>query len=194
MNSAGSPPVTTAAPIHAIAASDPAGELSQAEAGLLTVLRIYCEAAAIAVVIVGLIALYGWTLGIGWMKYVVPGLVEMKANTAFGLIFAGWSCWLLLPEEPGTRRRKAAQILAFLVILIAALTGAEYLTGWNLHIDELIFRESPYAVAASSPGRMAPATVVAFLGIGAALLLIDREPWPRVRPAQWLSMLVALIA
>ena len=194
MNSVGSPPVTTAAPYHSITTADRPGGFSRTQARLLALLNIYCEAAAMTAVTIGFIALYGWALQIGWMKSVVPGLVEMKANTAFGLIFASAAYWLLVAAEHGTRRFYIGRLLALLTTLIGLVTGIEYLTGWNLYIDELIFSESPYAVATSSPGRMAPATVVSFVAIGLALLLLDWEPRHDYRPAQWLGLFVGLIA
>jgi signal transduction histidine kinase len=194
MNSIGSPPVPTAVPYHSITAADRSGDFSKAQARLLALVGIYCEAAAITVVTIGFIALYGWALQIGWMKSVVPGLVEMKANTAFGLIFASTSYWLLVAAERGTRRFYIGRLLALLTALIGLVTGIEYLTGWNLHIDEMIFSESPNAIATSSPGRMAPATVVSFVAIGLALPLLDWEPRRDYRPAQWLGLFVGLVA
>jgi len=192
MNSAGSPPLTEAASFHTGVATVAAD--GETQTLLFAFLRICCDTAAIVVATIGFIALYGWALQIGWLKSVVPGLVEMKANTAFGLIFSGWSCLLLLPGARDTRKFRISRYLALLTTLIGAATAWEYLSGWNLHIDELVFNESLDAVATSSPGRMAPATAVAFLAIGPALLLLDWEPWPGQRPAQWLSLFVGLTA
>ena len=37
----------------------------------------------------GLFVFIGWVLDIHWMKSLLPGAVEMKANTAVALLFSG---------------------------------------------------------------------------------------------------------
>jgi len=194
MDSAGLPPLATVAPYRAPGASGVGADLSRAQLRLLALLRIYCETAAIAVAGVGLVALCGWALQVGWMKSVLPGLVEMKANTAFGLIFSGTSCGLLLGAGPGTRNRDIGRLLAWLAMLIGAATSVEYATGWDLAVDQLIFNEPAHAFGTSSPGRMAPVTAGVFVAIGLALLLLDWEPRPGQRPAQWIGLAVGVIA
>ena len=91
-------------------------------------------------------------------------------------------------------RYQIGRVLALLVTLIGALTLTEYLFDLNLRIDQLLFTEPAGAVGTYLPGRMAPTTATAFLAIGLALLVLDRETTRGRSPAQVLSLSAALIA
>src|ERR1035441_2430621 len=119
--------------------------MSDPYARLFKLLRVYCEATAIAAVVLGCVSLCGWAFHIELLKSILPGSVLMKANTALGLAFLGTSLWLLLPGESRTRRGHIARFLALLVTLIGAATLSEYLFGLNLRIYQLLFREPPGA-------------------------------------------------
>jgi EAL domain-containing protein (putative c-di-GMP-specific phosphodiesterase class I) len=56
--------------------------VADSEARLFRRLRIFCEAAAIIVVALAGVVLFGWAFDIATLKSVIPGLVTMKANTA----------------------------------------------------------------------------------------------------------------
>ena len=161
---------------------------------LLKFLRTYCEASTIIAAGVGCLVLIGWAFQIDLLKSVFPGLVQMKANTALGLVLSSASLSLLLPDECSALRLRIGRSVAVLVTLIGAATLAEYLFGLNLRIDEMMFTEPLTAVATYSPGRMAPTTTLAFLALGLALLLLDWTTRRGHRPAQFLSLTVALIA
>ena len=157
-------------------------------------LRMYCDASALASVGVGCLVLFGWAFHIEHLKSILPGLVTMKANAALGLAFSGTSLWLLLPGESRTRRGHIARFLALVVVVIGAATLLEYLFGLNLRIDQLLFNEPTGTVATYSPGRMAPTTTTAFLAIGLALLLLGWKTRRGHRPAQVLSLWAAPVA
>jgi signal transduction histidine kinase len=79
------------------------------------------------------------------------------------------------------------------VVLLGALTLAEYLTGVNLRLDTLLFYESLRVNAASFPGRPSPHTAFSFLIVGVALLL-GMTNKPRAQSvSQVLAFFVALI-
>jgi PAS domain S-box-containing protein len=117
--------------------------------------------------------LVSWGLDNAVLKSVFPGAVTMKANTALAFVLAGMSLWMLGTDQASLRRRRIAVACAALVALIGSLTFAEYLFGWNLGIDQLLFQESSDAAGTSHPGRMAPTTALNFIMIGAALALLD---------------------
>jgi hypothetical protein len=142
---------------------------------------------------VGYLVLYGWAFHIELLKSVLPGLVEMKTNMAFGLAFSGTSLWLLLPGESRTPKNRIARLLVLVVTLIGAATLSKYVFGLNLRIDELLFNEPTGTVATYSPGRMAPTTSTAFLAIGMALLLLDWKTRRGHRSGQVLSLWAALV-
>ncbi len=50
--------------------------------------------------------------------------------------------WLLEREPLNQRTRRTAQVCAVVVALVGLLTLGEYLFGWNLGIDGLLFKET----------------------------------------------------
>jgi PAS domain S-box-containing protein len=118
----------------------------------------------------GLAVLVGWGLQVDWLRSVVPGAVQMKANTAVGLLLAGVALWL----RSGQRRTGTATALSALVFAIGAATLLEYLSGHDFGIDELLFRDTS-RVFSTTPGRMSPFTAWALLLLGPSIALLQRR-------------------
>jgi PAS domain S-box-containing protein len=132
---------------------------------------------------VGVAALIGWQFDIDALKGIRTGLATMKANTAVAFMLAGTSLWLLSkPSTPADPRRRAGLGMAAVVLAIAVLTLAEYVFGWDLGIDQLMY-----------PGRMSFNTALGFLLVASALLTLDRESQRGLRPAEWLVLAAALM-
>src|SRR5680860_1273608 len=74
-----------------------------------------------------------------------------------------------------------------IVAAIGVLTLCEYLTGWNLGIDQLLFLDADSSFR-SHPGRASFNAAVSFTLAGAALLMLE------TRTAQWLAAAAALPA
>ncbi|GAB1540375.1 hypothetical protein NUACC21_30440 [Scytonema sp. NUACC21] len=75
------------------------------------------------------------------------------------------------------------RLFALVVISLGATTLSQYLFGWNLGIDQLLFTDGPQ-VNTSNPGRMSPVTALSFVLAGVALWLTgarDRKAYAR----QW---------
>jgi PAS domain S-box-containing protein len=138
---------------------------------------------------IGLGVLAGWTFHLPLLESVAPGLVAMKANTALGLVLLGISLTALglRPSRPTGRLGGA---LASVVILLGLLTVVEYVAGWDLHIDQLLFAESADAIQTTHPGRMAFPTSLAFVLLGSAILLVLAD---RPRPSAVLALAAMLI-
>ena len=159
--------------------------------------RLTSRIAAAASVVVGVIVLAGWALGISFFKSLSPNLASMKANTALAFVLAGAALWLLQPGGEGAaraRRRAWALVLAASVTLIGALTLGEYLPGWNLGIDQLLFKDDPGAIGVFSPGRMAPNTAISLVLVGCALLFMDSETSRGHRPAEFFAVIAGFIS
>lgn len=133
------------------------------EARRATVPRVAGSASAA----LGLFVLVGWSLGIAWIKSVQPGAVEMKVNTAIGLLLSGISL-CLLDGQQSLRRRRQGQLLGIIVAFLGIATAAEYAFGWRLGVDELLFRDTTNACN-PVPGRMSPYCTVAFVATGLGL-------------------------
>jgi signal transduction histidine kinase/CheY-like chemotaxis protein/CHASE3 domain sensor protein len=117
---------------------------------------------------------------------VVPGAVEMKANTAIGICALSASLWLA--TRTGIRATRASLGLALAVVALGLATLGQYAFDWNLGIDEAIFADRTIAFNAYR-GRMSPYTAGAFVfaGLGVAGLF-----HPRTRPFVWLATVPVL--
>jgi signal transduction histidine kinase len=115
----------------------------------------------------------------------------MKPNTAIGFILLGGALWLRSwarrseAARPGAER--LAQACAVAVALLGLLSLSEWIFGWDLGIDQLLFHETAGAFGTPRPALMAPITALEFLLLGLALLLLDFETPTGVRPAQFLA-------
>jgi PAS domain S-box-containing protein len=125
------------------------------------------------VVCVGFAVLIGgWGLNIASIRQVFSGYEAMKANTALGLLLAGTALWLAGAGRATPARSRFIQICATLVLLLGILTILEHISGANLHLDELLFRDHTPSQGSISPGRMALTTAVSFVFVGWALLML----------------------
>lgn len=132
-------------------------------------------------VAIGLADLVGWIADVSLLRTVLPGAVEMKANTGIGMVCCG-TALLVTASANAISLRLVAQILALLAALFALCTLAEYLFAWNLGIDEWLVRDSMNAYNLFR-GRMSPITAVTLAVIGLALAAL---PYPRLHGvAQW---------
>jgi len=146
---------------------------------------------ALFAVAVGAAVLAGWLFDVPLLKSLLPGFITMKANTALAFVLAGGSLLLLSASPAPPARTRTGQALALVVALTGALTLGEYLFGWQLGIDELLFKDRDTTEAwKSAAGRMAASTAAAFLLLGLALLAIEWEPRRGVRPAELLALLI----
>ncbi|MBZ2164632.1 hypothetical protein K8N75_00995 [Methanobacterium sp. VT] len=89
--------------------------------------------------------------------------------------------------------RSIAQISAIIVFLIGFLTLIEYLFAINLGIDQILFKELPDALYASSPNRMALAVAVAFILIGSSLLFLSRNTPKTVNWSQIIALITVFV-
>lgn len=153
-------------------------------------LRRLCFGVALAVIAIGASVLFGWAIESEWLKSPAPGLSETKANTALCFVLSGAS--LAFGRIGSGRRFAAGRVLAILVGAIAVATLSEYLFGWNLGLDEMLFHDSSSSVATLSPGRMGANTAFNFTLVSLALLTVDVE-WRGFRPTQACALIVAVL-
>ena len=155
-------------------------------------LKFFSQVASAIVILIGCLVLVGWMYNITIFKSVLPGLVNMKANTALNFILAGVSLWISQPKQANKSgiRRYMLQACVSILLLISVLTLIEYLLGWNLGIDQLWFKE-PLKSGTLPPGRMSPYTALCFLLVGFVLLLLNRRRGYRL--VQWLTLVSAFV-
>jgi signal transduction histidine kinase len=139
----------------------------------------------------GLLVLLGWAFDIAALKSVSPGLPMMKANTAFGFVLMGVGLIVLHSEGAG-RSRLLARYCGSATALLGALTLAEYISGLDLRIDDLLFR-NPIDAMSVSLGRMSPAAALNFSIVGVTLSLLAGKRSAALRIADALLVFTALI-
>jgi PAS domain S-box-containing protein len=137
--------------------------------------KLFARLAGSFVCLLGLVVLMGWALDIAPCKSVFPGLATMKANTAVGLALCGSALALLSGERRWTTRRLTTSTIALAVVILGALTLGEYFFGWNVGIDQFLFRDEIKTIGISQPGRMSPATAFCFILTGIALWTASRQ-------------------
>ncbi|BAY18650.1 diguanylate cyclase/phosphodiesterase with PAS/PAC and GAF sensor(s) [Anabaenopsis circularis NIES-21] len=151
--------------------------------------QFYSQKTSIAVVLIGCVVLMGWMKDITVLKSVVPGWVAMKVNTAICLILGGTSLWLWHWQWKPYITRSAAQVCAFLVLVISLLTLMQYAFNLDFGIDQILFKTSIDPLGDVAPGRMAVHTAVIFLLLGLSLLLLSLA-----QPKYFLAQSFALVA
>jgi two-component system sensor kinase len=147
-------------------------------------------------IMVGLTSLAGWILAVPVLKSGWPGLVQIKANSAICLILLGVALWLLKKENTQSPSWIfTGQLLAGTAATIGLASFGEYLFGWDLGIDQLLFADSPQQAARSvGPGLIAPVNALSFLLLGLALILIGWTTLHELWPSQLLSFAAGLIS
>ncbi|MDI1446391.1 PAS domain S-box protein [Polyangium sp. 6x1] len=128
-----------------------------------------------ALVIAGLVMM-GWTFDVEVLKRIVMRYPSMKMNTAVSLAAMGLALLVLHAEERAKVRSKERAIVLLvcggLVTCVAAATLAEYLWGFDLHIDEALVGDVESATSSVPPGRMAPITALKLLSLGVSLIVM----------------------
>ncbi|MBD2448252.1 PAS domain S-box protein [Nostoc sp. FACHB-152] len=148
---------------------------------------IVAQVAGAIAIVVGSLVLLGWLFDIEFFKRgSYASWVTMKANTALCFVLSGISLWLSQisrNKQPdlGLAAEKVAETSIYFwlarvgsigLIVIGSLTILQYLSGWNLGIDELLFRDSPNAVLTPYTGRMGFNTAFNLILVGCALELL----------------------
>src|SRR6266542_3948233 len=149
------------------------------DASLRAVMRLRAGArvAARFAAAVGLLVLAGWLFDVRAFLQVLPGQLAMVANTAASFVLVGLALWW----QAGVQTRSsqsASRAAAALAGLIGLMSLAEYVSGENFGIDELLFRD-PRGLTGVFPGRMGVITALSFVALAASLLAssLQRARW-----------------
>ncbi|MGZ4958697.1 MAG: sensor domain-containing diguanylate cyclase [Methylomonas sp.] len=151
------------------------------------------QTAGAVAVAVGFLVFCGWWFDLTLLKSAFSGLVAMKVNTALGFILSGISLWNTSPSVQQPLSRIVSQACAASVLLLGLLTVAEYLSGMNFGIDELVMLDMTN-LPGDIPGRMAVNTAVSFVALGAALMLLSHKKGGFVLTIHLLAIATILIA
>ncbi len=129
---------------------------------------------ALVTLAIGTIVIAGWAADVDLMRRGLLSGFHVLPNTAIGFIAGGLA--LLIQSRPAqttSARSKVARGFALVVLALGLATLTERTFGWNLGIDELLFRDALRAFPYRPYGQMASNSAVAFTLAGAALFLLD---------------------
>ena len=147
--------------------------VSSADPRIVSQIRRASSTGSGLLVALGIVVLAGWAIDIPFLKSVDPSFATMKPNSALLFVLLGSALWLASKDKaPRTRR-----CLAAVVAIVAVATGAQYLSGTSLGIDEALFRDTGDPQLAV-PGRMAPLSVLIFLLLGLSFLGQEGRGFP----------------
>lgn len=153
------------------------------------------ELLSILIFLSGVAVLAGWALDIPVLKSIFPDCVAMKANTALAFVAAGISLWALQQKRRDDAFfQKLGGLSALIVFGLGLLTFFEYVFGWDLGIDQMLFKELPGAILTLSPGRMAFNTAINFTITGLALFLLASSTRHRCFLVQLLMLPVGILS
>ena len=122
------------------------------------------KAAGIVGMLGGALVLIGWATDNVPLMRLLPGMIIMKTNAAAAFVLAGLALWLL-HGKPDRRLASLRLVSASLVLLTGLLTLSEDLFGWNLGIDQLLFKKV-LEYGGGHSGRMAPEAAFSFVLAG----------------------------
>ena len=153
--------------------------------------RIFPRIASASLALVGGAVLVGWLLQIEILKRVLPGAPAMKPNLAAGFLLCGTALALVSRKTLTKPVRICAMAMAAIVAVGAGLTLGEYFFGWNLPIEQWLIGNADSAT--SHPGRITPASALAFLLAGSALVTAALSVTKRLRFSSVVGLSAALV-
>jgi signal transduction histidine kinase len=156
--------------------------------------RKFSRWGGIIAMLVGYHVLLGWMFEIPILKSPSRSFADMQLNSALCSILAGAALCLLQTRggRPTVRGQIFADIFGGFMAIVALLTITEYVFGLGLGIDLWLPNSVNGATEASLPGRMAFTSALAFLMIGAAIVLQDKLQ--NSRAPEFLALTAAAIS
>jgi len=154
----------------------------------VSALRSVSTGAATAVVLIAALVLLGWSLDVDLLVSFIPGRTPMNPATALGLMLAAFSLRVRVPARLTDRWQRLAEVAAASVTLLGLATVMGYAVGHDLGLDRILFRSR------LGDNHISINAGLAFLFTGLSLQLLDSEPWPGFRPAEWTILVTTAIA
>lgn len=156
-------------------------------------IKIFSKVFSLVVLFTGISVLVGWLFEVEFLKRIRTDAVAMNPVTALGFIASGISLYLV-QESNVAEGLKRARILALFVALIGGLKLFSLVTNLHIPFDQILFNGQLWEVRSQANNVIAPNTALSFLLLGLALWFIDTETVRGKRPAQYLSIVVCLLA
>src|SRR5512132_357898 len=141
--------------------------------------RVISQACGLIALALGFAVLLGWVFDVTALKVVLPGLFAMQPWAATAIALAGGA--LLAATAPGRIAPAVSIALAGMVLMIGLQTLLQHATEFDFGTDRWFFAEAvSNQPGHPHPGRVAEVTSIAFVLLGAMLLLARVErAWAR---------------
>jgi len=120
------------------------------------------------VAFIALTVITGWYLQESLLIQISSSFVPMQFNTAICFLLAAIATISLILQK-----KTLSISLAIILIVLAGITGFQYIIGQNLGIDQL-FMEAYLLVHSPNPGRMGLSTSICFVLIGISVIAENR--------------------
>lgn len=163
--------------------------------GIARRLRAISIAISFLTFLFGCCVFAGWAFDVEILKTIVPGQVAVKANTAVCFMLLAFMLWLR--NKPSVFKKYRTAFCAVFSVVVGAvgiLSFAEFLTGWNPGLDEILFKVSPEdAYGSVRPGLMSPIAGFAFFLLASSLWIVDSKN-AILRWSSYVSLLAVAIA
>lgn len=121
--------------------------------------------AALALILLGLVAILGWAIGSTALTSVDSSLPSLKLRAAVGFVLVGAS--LLLLRDPTVARVRAAAAVSGLICTFALVTLVGLILGRDTGLNGL------ETLVVKNPGQAAPLTAIGFLCLGLTQLTLE---------------------
>ncbi|AFZ00295.1 ATP-binding protein [Calothrix sp. PCC 6303] len=142
------------------------------------------------IISLGCVVLLGWYFDVEVIKAGFGvSQTTIKANEALCFVFAGASLWLVLQCENSRVFYYLGILCARFSIVVGGLTFSEYIFGWNLDIDQILFVDSS-STSLIHPGRMGLNAAVNFMLFGRALELLYEPKTPK---NNWYNQILTIL-
>lgn len=128
-----------------------------------------------AIGLAGLVLIGGWLLNFEILRSGLPGLATMKVNTAIGIGGLGAAIWLV-QENASKRSYRFGMVFASVAVLVGLVSLIEHGSQIDFGIDRVFFDSQSNPSMRQPPGRPSPATALALLLLGIAVLTVDSRP------------------
>ena len=167
-----------------------------ASPGLIAQLERFSRLAGQLLILAGGTVLFGWLIDNQVLMRVLPSLVSMNPLSAVCFVMAGLILALCGPAGGNSSpwQRRCGNGLASVLIAVGTLKLLDCGLGWDLGIDQLLFRRKLALDSVALSNRMAPNTAVNFVLSGTVLLLLNRREGAKSKMAQNLSLIVGFQA
>ncbi len=142
----------------------------------------------------GVVFVFGWWLHHEVVHSPIEDIASMKANTAIAVTMLGLAIISLGPKPRASQNRRIfGRIMAVGTLVVAGISGVEFVLGTDWGFDEYLFTDAA-TPSGDYPGRMSISAVIGFLFAGAALFLRGSVRPGRIRASEPLIGALAAIS